>query len=292
MMKVSRGLFFASFIGFEFAVAFVAGLPATAQTANGRATTAAPTYSNGTASPLSLDLAGNLRTNLSGSGATASQVQGNVASGATDAGNPVKVGGIFNSSLPTLTNGQRGDLQLNAKGAATISMAGIFSGDGANATISGNTDNGGTVRPIAAAPYVFNGTTYDRQRGDANGGTWVQPSTNSGTSNFSLIAANTTNSTNVKASAGVITEISVYNNSATIGYLKLYNSASAPTCGSGTPVGRYMIPASTSGAGSNVSIDLGKTFSTGISFCITAAIGDADTTAVAANAYIVNMTYK
>lgn len=41
-------------------------------------------------------------------------VGGNVASGATDSGNPVKVGGVFNTALPTITNGQRGDIQLDA----------------------------------------------------------------------------------------------------------------------------------------------------------------------------------
>ena len=44
------------------------------------------------------------------------QVVGNVASGATDSGNPVKAGGVYNSTPPTLTNGQRGDLQLDANG--------------------------------------------------------------------------------------------------------------------------------------------------------------------------------
>lgn len=43
-------------------------------------------------------------------------VQGNVASGASDSGNPLKVGGRYNSSPPTFTNGQRGDLQLTASG--------------------------------------------------------------------------------------------------------------------------------------------------------------------------------
>ena len=44
------------------------------------------------------------------------QVVGNVASGATDSGNPVKVGGIYNSTAPVFTTGQRGDLQLDASG--------------------------------------------------------------------------------------------------------------------------------------------------------------------------------
>lgn len=41
-------------------------------------------------------------------------VGGNVASGAADSGNPVKVGGVFNTTLPTLANGQRGDIQLDS----------------------------------------------------------------------------------------------------------------------------------------------------------------------------------
>jgi hypothetical protein len=42
------------------------------------------------------------------------QMVGNVASGSADSGSPVKVGGVFNTTLPTLSNGQRGDLQLNS----------------------------------------------------------------------------------------------------------------------------------------------------------------------------------
>lgn len=40
---------------------------------------------------------------------------GNVASGATDSGSPVKIGGVNRTTLPTLTDGQRGDLQLDTK---------------------------------------------------------------------------------------------------------------------------------------------------------------------------------
>lgn len=41
-------------------------------------------------------------------------VVGNVSSGAPDSGNPVKIGGVFNTSFPSLTNGQRGDIQLDS----------------------------------------------------------------------------------------------------------------------------------------------------------------------------------
>ncbi len=48
---------------------------------------------------------------------------GGVASGASDTGNPVKVGGRYNSSAPTLTNGQRGDLQLDASANLKVAIA-------------------------------------------------------------------------------------------------------------------------------------------------------------------------
>jgi hypothetical protein len=44
---------------------------------------------------------------------TLSTSGGNVASGATDSGNPVKVGGVYKVVPPVLTDGQRGDLQLD-----------------------------------------------------------------------------------------------------------------------------------------------------------------------------------
>lgn len=50
-------------------------------------------------------------------------VAGNVASGSADSGNPVKVGGVYNTTPPTLTNGQRGDMQLAADGSQRISPA-------------------------------------------------------------------------------------------------------------------------------------------------------------------------
>jgi hypothetical protein len=38
---------------------------------------------------------------------------GDVAAGAADSGNPIKVGGKYNAAAPTLDDGDRGDLQLD-----------------------------------------------------------------------------------------------------------------------------------------------------------------------------------
>ncbi len=65
--------------------------------------------SSGSAQTLAVDVNGN------------QQIVGSVPSGTTDSGNGVKVSGIFNSTLPTFTNGQRADFQTDGKGAQFVS---------------------------------------------------------------------------------------------------------------------------------------------------------------------------
>lgn len=57
------------------------------------------------------------------SSATTQPVSGNIASGSADSGNPVKVGGVYNSTPPVLTTGQRGDLQLDSSGRVQTTTA-------------------------------------------------------------------------------------------------------------------------------------------------------------------------
>lgn len=113
--------------------------------------------------------------------------------------------------------------------------------------------------------------------------------TTGGTSLFTLTAANTTNATNVKASAGQIYGLSGYTISATPAWLSLYNNAGTPTCGTNI-IQQYLIPGSAAGAGFNIDFALGKTFATGIAFCLTTGI--AGTGAVAASSYVVNVDYE
>src|SRR6185312_2259060 len=67
-------------------------------------------------------------------------VGGNVASGAADAGNPVKVAGVYNSSPPTFTTGQRGDLQLDAAGRLIVNV-------GAGGSSGGTSSSFGSAFP-------------------------------------------------------------------------------------------------------------------------------------------------
>lgn len=117
-------------------------------------------------------------------------------------------------------------------------------------------------------------------------------STAGGATPYYLISANTTNDTNVKASAGQVYAISASNVNAAVRYLKLYNKASAPTVGTDTPVAVFAIPGATTGGVGTLSIDCGIAFATGIGFGTTTGVADNDTGAVAANEIVVNLFYK
>ena len=105
------------------------------------------------------------------------------------------------------------------------------------------------------------------------------------------LSAASTNSTNVKASAGTVYSIVAINTTATMYYLKLYDKATAPTCNSDTVLGSYPVPASASGSGFAMSVPVGMAFSNGIGFCLTGAIADNDNTN-AATGVAINFTYK
>lgn len=127
----------------------------------GAVTTAAPAYTTAQTSPLSLSTTGSLRTdasswigstaptvgsktsansvpvviasdqgNVAVSQATASslnaQVVGNVASGATDSGNPVKIGGLAKTAQPTaVTDGQRVNILTDKLGRLVVTAGHI-----------------------------------------------------------------------------------------------------------------------------------------------------------------------
>jgi hypothetical protein len=103
-----------------------------------------------------------------------------------------------------------------------------------------------------------------------------------------LTSAATTNSTNCKGSAGNVYGILVSNTTSTIYYLRMYNSASAPTCSSATNF-IESIPALATSANGFAGIPEG--FSTGISFCLTGGGSSTDNTNAATGVYV-TILYK
>lgn len=108
---------------------------------------------------------------------TASNISGDVASGSADSGNPVKVGAKYNATQPTFTDGQRADMQVDSRGNLRM---GLYANN-TQTTASFKADNADTDATSATANKlgvmsrgtVFNGTTWDRQRGNATDGTLV-----------------------------------------------------------------------------------------------------------------------
>ena len=142
------------------------------------------------------------------SGASAGQVQGNIAAAATDSGNPVKAGGVYNSTFPTYTTGQRGDVQLDSRGGLRVVLS--APGGGMNyatkldSSDAAATDPNGGINTIGRLTN-FNGTTWDRVRGDTNGIVTQKglTSTNWKYSNGATgILSNTTTAVTIKAAAG------------------------------------------------------------------------------------------
>lgn len=230
----------------------------------GAVTTSAPSYTTGQTSALSLDVAGNLRGIIANTTFGATMASGAAASGACALGCMVDFGTGASPAANTLLN----DTHVMAAAVSTATPAG--------------TNIIGKVGIDQTTPGTTNGTTDN-------------PLATDGVSQFSALVPNNTTSVAVDASPGTLKSVQVFNNSATIAYLKLYNAAQgSTTCGSGTPVKRIMIPANTSGAGAVISLGgrNGVFFSTAITYCVTTGIADADTTAPAASAYIVNLDYK
>lgn len=297
------------FFGFAFALFIATSGAAHSQTANGRATDNAPVYTEGNSAPLSLDLSGNLRVNC---------VDG--CSGGSS--NEVKIindaGAVISGAWDNLSR-------------VAVTSAGV---DGYSNTGIGRltSSNAGFPSTLAIAPSVFNGTTWDRMRGDTSG-IWISklPPLPAGTNaigsvsvtgtvatsgpyltnaqlraspvpvdlpartpeNMAFISEGAANPFLVKAGATRLYEISAYSTNEAPVYLKLYDASAAPNCATATPVGVYMVPGSNgSGGGSNVSIAIGKYFATGLAGCIVGGMAQGNTTAVVANTVSVNLTYE
>lgn len=114
------------------------------------------------------------------------------------------------------------------------------------------------------------------------GGPWaVQPQagTTGGTTPYHDVVSSGTNGTNVKNAAGQVYDGVISNTSASAVYFRLYDIASSPTVGTTTVKRTIQVP----GNGTVIfSWPNGLKFTAGISWGITAAIADADTTAISA----------
>jgi hypothetical protein len=110
---------------------------------------------------------------------------------------------------------------------------------------------------------------------------------NGGAASHYLSAAST-NSTLVSSGKRNIMNVVATNTTATTYYLKLYDKATAPTCGTDTPIQTYPIAA---GQTTPLVSPNGIAVVSGVGFCLTGALPDADATS-AATGVAINFVYK
>lgn len=114
------------------------------------------------------------------------------------------------------------------------------------------------------------------------------PATSGGWSIFHAVSANSTNATNIKASAGQVGGWFIYNNNALARKVVFHNTAGTPTAGASV-IFSIVIPPNSA---SNVEWGKGLPFATGIAITAVTGIADSDATAVALNDLVINIFYK
>ena len=220
-------------------------------------------------------------------------VSGTVSITANSAVNVAQVNGVAPSmgngvsdtgvQRVTIASDSTGQVALasgsNTIGALTANQSVNLNQIGGNSVSAGNGASGTGVQRVTIA-------------NDSTGVIQPIPGTSGGLSISATQSAASTNSTSVKGSAGMIYNITAINTTATLYYLRLYNSSSAPTCSSATGfIATYPIPASTSGGGVVVDTTHGIVFGTGIGFCITGGGSSTDNTNAATGVFV-NILYK
>lgn len=119
-----------------------------------------------------LDAAGNVVSPLASGGTVVAT--GDLANNVADNGaKSIKLGGVYNNVGTALTSGSRGDVQVDQYG-CLFSRLTVGSGNmGGNYSINGSMGDANSNTFIgyvfANRGYNFNGTTWDRARGDASG---------------------------------------------------------------------------------------------------------------------------
>lgn len=181
-------------------------------------------------------------------------IQGAVASGATDTGNPVKIGAKYNATLPSPADGQRVDIQVDAKGGlfSVIKGAGSTNANAAAVnSIAGDANNPQQSLFVNNIPLLWNTGNYDRQRaingavaaGTGTAAVAIAPTSSAAGGITPVVSAAAENNHVLKATAGNVYSASATNLTATAGFLVLLNATTSPADGAITPLACAPLPA-------------------------------------------------
>lgn len=195
-------------------------------------------------------------------------VGGPAASGVAASGNPLLIGAVFNTTLPTFATGQIGDLQLTTRGVLFVCAAGSTGTPTVVVTPAEGFANTSGLAVWAEGAF-FNGVTWDRS---------AKPRTA-----FRLpSSAATNNAANIKTTAGTIFSISgLVTLAASTCYLKFFDGTGVPNPAAANPL--YIFPLNINDGTFTFNLPAGGLyFPTGIGVAIVANAADLDNTAIAA----------
>lgn len=186
---------------------------------------------------------------------------GSVAAGGADSGNPVKVGGRYSATAPTLDDGDRGDLQLDGNSNLRVTQATALAGEHLALDTLGV-----TPKPVISSTY--SGTVFADFGSNKSASVTVVPS--------------------------MLKSIRATNVNAAVRYLQVFNLAAAPTEDSSAPVLSIPIPAGSATAPAAVAVganelgEAGLYLSAGLAWGISASVGVFNADAVTASEHTVN----
>lgn len=159
----------------------VSAVPAWAQVAVYNSSS--PTLAAGDKIDLQVDSSGNLKTTITGGGdasaANQTAVQAPVTPATATATKTQMLGGEYRTTTPTFTNTQQGAVQLGSRGSVNVQLKVADGASSISSTSTGadDTTNGYVALRTEAYGMVFDGTTWDRQRGTSADGTLVYGTT-------------------------------------------------------------------------------------------------------------------
>jgi hypothetical protein len=210
--------------------------------------------------------------------ATLAETHGTKAAG-TAATKSELGGGVFNTSLPTLTNGQQAAIQMDSSGRTLVSDTQAQTKlDTLNTSINSSVPAGSAIIGKVGIDQTTLGTT--------NGVTPV-PMTTGGLSTCRVVTGTTGF---CKASAGTTFHVIYQNTNAAVRYLHIYNKASAPTLSTDTPIATVQM-ALTSRGEADFSV-FGISGSNGIAWAVTTDDVAIPTTAGTSGDLHMTLAYK
>ncbi len=200
-----------------------------------------------------------------------------------------------NATLSAETTKVIGTVRVLGNSGAVVDFAGQNAAAPANALLTGGTffTTPTTLTNGDASPLQLDnsGKLLVNCTGCSAGSTVsLIPATTGGLLHTHFVAAASDNATNLKGSAGQVYTVDVYNAAAYPVYLKLYNKATSPTSCGATSL--FKVVGIQAGTQKTLSSEQGYAMGTGIGYCLTKGITDADDTAVLISDATVDIGYK